>query len=351
MSATRILLISACCTLAVLLPGGCVGIPGSNRAPLDSPPLDSGERPLAAKTVDDAVPDEPGSNPREGAAGAAGFLVPQPRPFPEQGWWCDEYEEWMAPERARRGYTIILPGVEGTSWFNISIARGLVDAGHDAAIEIYDWTTHCRLMLVYHLMALERNREQARIIAEKIVAYQDRFPDRPVRIVGHSGGAAMAVLVLEALPEDRRVTQTVLLACALSPDYDLSNALARSEEGITSFHSGGDLFYLGMGTLLLGTVDRQHAVSAGAVGFRTPGDLTPERRRWYESRLHEVPYRLEMLRSFNFGGHIGPVNRRFVAEWVAPVVVHGPGNGSIFPHRTLRTPATPKTTPGQSSGK
>ena len=128
----------------------------------------------------------------------------------------------------------------------------------------------------------------------------------------------MAVLVLEALPEDRHVTQTVLLAGALSPDYDLSTALSRSERGITSFYSGGDFLYLGVGTLALGTIDRQHAVSAGAVGFRIPEHLNPERRRWYESQLHEEPYRLEMLRSFNFGGHIGPVNRRFVAEWVAP---------------------------------
>jgi pimeloyl-ACP methyl ester carboxylesterase len=315
MSATRIVLIWACCGLAILLPGGCVGIPGSNR-----PEVDRDKIPLDAHSPEDAVPEETGPNRSPGVAQAAPFLVPQARPFPEQGWWCHEYGEWLAPERAQRGYTIILPGIEGTSWFNISIARGLVDAGHEAAIEIYDWTTHCRLMFAYHLMALERNREQARLIAEKIVAYQDRFPDRPVCLVGHSGGAALAVLVLEALPEDRRVTQTVLLACALSPDYDLSTALRRSTRGITSFRSGGDLLYLGMGTLALGTIDRQHVVSAGTVGFRTPSHLTPERQEWYESRLHEVPYRLEMLRSFNLAGHFGPVNRRFVAEWVAPTL-------------------------------
>jgi pimeloyl-ACP methyl ester carboxylesterase len=296
--------------MAALLPVGCIGLPRADRAMVDR-----SRGALDASAPEDDALEASTETDLETAA-----LAPQEHPFPQQGWWCNEYQGWLAPERVERGYTIILPGVEGTSWFNISIARGLVDAGHDAAIEIYDWTTRCRLMLFYHLMALERNREQARIIAEKIIAYQDRFPNRPVRLIGHSGGAAMAVLVLEALPEDRRVTQTVLLAGALSPDYDLSTALRRSELGITSFYSGGDFVYLGAGTLAFGTLDRQHTPSAGAIGFRIPEYLTPERRRWYESRLHEEPYRLEMLRSFNFGGHIGPVNRRFVAEWVAPLL-------------------------------
>src|SRR4029079_11614400 len=98
-------------------------------------------------------------------------------------------------------------------------------------------------------MALERNREQAREIAERIVAYQDRYPDRPVTLIGHSGGAAMAVRVLESLPDGRRSDQAVLLAGALSPDYDLSTALGRTERGITNFYSGGDVLYLVAGTL------------------------------------------------------------------------------------------------------
>jgi pimeloyl-ACP methyl ester carboxylesterase len=217
-----------------------------------------------------------------------------------------------------RGYTIVLPGVEGTSWFNISIARGLIDAGHESAVEISDWTTGYWPMFVYHLVALERNKAQAQEIAARIVAYQDRYPDRPVTLIGHSGGAAMAVLVLEALPDDRKITQAVLLAGALSPDYDLSTALDRTERGISNFYSGGDVLYLMAGTLALGTLDRQHAVSAGAVGFRTPEHLSPERQKWYESLLHEEPYRFEMLRSLNFGGQMGPANRKFVAQWVAP---------------------------------
>lgn len=298
-----------CWTAISALVGGCIGWPAAGRR---------------ASTTSDEEPDDEAGDGKIITASAtevspeAAVLRAAPRSFPQQGWWCSEYESWLAPERMERGYTIVLPGVEGTSWFNISIARGLVDAGHAAAIEIHDWTTGYWPMFVYHLVALERNRAQAQAIAERIVAYQDQYPGRPVTLIGHSGGAAMSVLVLEALPDERKIDQAVLLAGALSPDYDLSTAMSRTERGITNFSSAGDVGYLMLGTLALGTLDRQHAVSAGAVGFRIPEHLSDERRRWYEAMLHEEPYRLEMARSFNFGGHVGPANRNFVAQWVAP---------------------------------
>jgi pimeloyl-ACP methyl ester carboxylesterase len=167
-------------------------------------------------------------------------------------------------------------------------------------------------------MGYERNQRQARDVAAQIVEYQNRYPGRPVTLIGHSGGAAMAVLTLEALPPDRSVTQTVLLAAAISPDHDLSTALARTEREIINFHSWGDAGYLIAGTIALGTIDRRHSISAGASGFRVPDELSEAERALYDTRLRQVPYRLEMLRSFNLGGHFSPTNRKFVAEWVAP---------------------------------
>ncbi len=167
-------------------------------------------------------------------------------------------------------------------------------------------------------MAFERNRQQAQEIAGQIVAYQDRYPGRPVTLIGHSGGAAMAVLILEALPADRQVTQAVLLAAAISPDHDLSTALSRTEHGILNFYSRGDVGYLVLGTLALGTIDRQHSISAGAAGFHPPAQLTDEQRQLYNSRLQQVPYQLSMLRSCNLGGHFSVTNSKFVSDWVAP---------------------------------
>lgn len=317
MPLTERLVMLACWSTLLAWLTGCAGVP-RGRESLTSQRPGSGqsgdERPVEGQII-------PAAYEEESPAEETELSLKSQRPtFPQQGWWCSEYEGWLAPERLERGYTLILPGIEGTSWFNISVARGLVDAGHEAAIEVNDWTTGYWPMFVYHLMALERNRVQAKQIADKIVAYQQHFPGRPVTLIGHSGGAAMSALVLEALPPGTKVTQAILLAGALSPDYDLSAALAHTERGVTNFYSGGDAFYLMLGTLALGTIDRRHSVSSGAVGFRTPAHLSAEQRRWYESMLRQEPYRLEMSRSFNLGGHFGPVNRNFVARWVAPLV-------------------------------
>jgi pimeloyl-ACP methyl ester carboxylesterase len=238
------------------------------------------------------------------------------------GWrpFSNDEASWRTPERRQHGLTIILPGIEGASWFNRSIARGLLDADHESAIVIEDWTTGYWPLFPYHLMAIERNRGQAQRIAETILEYQASHPDRPVCLIGHSGGGAMAVLVLESLPPGAAVSRTILLGAALSPQYDLRTALRRCNEGLWNVHSPGDIVYLAAGTLTLGTIDRVHTVSAGCLGFDIPQGLEESDRRLYEHRLHQVPYELRMAQSWNLGGHFGFVNRTFVADWIAPLV-------------------------------
>lgn len=235
-------------------------------------------------------------------------------------WWSRILPDTANEERLRKGYILILPGIEGQSYLNVGIMRGLLDAEEQSAIEIYDWTTGYWPLLPYHLRALKRNRDQARIIAEKIVAYQDRYPGRPVRLVGHSGGGAMALFALEALPADRQVDCALLLAPAISPRYDLTAALSHSDRGIWNFHSSMDVVFLGAGTLLLGNVDGVHASAAGASGFSVPRDLATEGQAIYTSHLHQNRYSRSMAKSLHLGGHTGWTNRRFVANWLAPLL-------------------------------
>ena len=300
--------------IAVWLPVACLAASGCAGVPVSA----SVEPALLRISPDDVENRDASDGTGTIASGATEFAHSTRRTFPDQGWWCRDYTEWLSPERADKGYTIILPGVEGTSFRNISIARGLIEAGHPAAVEVRDWTTGHWPLFVYHLMALERNKEQARQIAAQILEYQNQYPGRPVTLIGHSGGAALAVLILEALPADRNVQQVVLLAAAISSDYNLTIALAHSEKGILNFYSWGDVPHLVLGTLALGTIDRQHTVSAGARGFRLPDNLDDDSHELYATRLQQIPYRLAMLKSLNTGGHTGPTNHKFVAEWVAP---------------------------------
>jgi hypothetical protein len=82
-----------------------------------------------------------------------------------------------------------------------------------------------------------------------------------------------------------------------------------------------DVFVLGAGTLLLGTVDGRHAVSAGCIGFSLPTAANREVRELYRLRLRQCRYSPAKVRQFHLGGHFGCANRVFVAETVAPLLL------------------------------
>ncbi len=230
------------------------------------------------------------------------------------------------PERLQRGLVLVLPGIEGESCINHSIARGLADGGVQAAIEIFDWTTGVILLFPYHLRGLRRNLARADRLAARIVAYRKAYPGREVHLVGHSGGGALSVLTLERLPAGTTVTSTVLLQAAISPTHDLSVALAKTERGIWNFSSYLDGFFCGLFTILGGTVDGRHTPAAGMIGFCPPDGLDAAAKELYATQLHEVPFRPEMCAAFHFGGHMGATNRVFVAERIAPLL-QGDGAG------------------------
>jgi len=223
-------------------------------------------------------------------------------------------------ERLDTGLVVVLPGIEGASGLNANIARGLDDGGVRSAVIVHDWTTgYWPLAITHHLRGGRRNRERADAIAQRIVEYQDAHPGRPVHVIGHSGGAAMAAWTLEALPDDRRVTAAMLLAPALSPRYDLTAALRRTGR-LINYHSTLDLLHLTLGTLAFGNIDGPRAVAAGARGFKPPRDLPDDARQLYDQRLHQIAYHPRMIRNCNFGGHCSWTNRPYIAEQLAPLI-------------------------------
>ena len=146
-----------------------------------------------------------------------------------------------------------------------------------------------------------------------------QYPGRPVHLIGHSGGAALAVWTLEALPESQPITSAVLFGPALSPSYCLTAALRRTQEGIHHFWSPLDLLFLAAGTLLFRTADGKHAISAGFRGF-SMAHRTEHEKTWYRHRLTQRCFSPRMLGQFHWGGHFGWANRVFIAEEVAPLL-------------------------------
>lgn len=215
---------------------------------------------------------------------------------------------------------MVLPGIEGRGALNWGIYQGLLDGGFPGAVVLWDWTTGLWPLLLYHLRAHGRNRNKAAVLARLILDYQKEFPGRPVYLVGHSGGAALAVWAIEALPEGSAVTGAVLLGAALSSRYSLAPTLQKMEQCLWNFWSPLDLPLLGAGTVLFGTLDGQHTVAAGLCGFSLPPGVSLHERELYRCRLRQHRHELRMARQFHLGGHFGWANLVFVAEVVAPLL-------------------------------
>ncbi|NLF29725.1 MAG: alpha/beta hydrolase [Planctomycetes bacterium] len=222
---------------------------------------------------------------------------------------------YVTGERLDRGLVLVFTGIEGRSPLNTAICDGLAAGDVPYAIEPVDWTVPG--VALYNLRAEQRNRRQARKMARRIEDYRRRYPARPVVLVGHSGGGAMAVWTAEALEEGAKVDGLILLAAALSPDYPLAEAVSRSRRGIVNFHSDSDVLFLGAGTILAGTMDGQHTSSAGRVGFNLPSD--GDASAW-TARVYQIPHRPEMSAAGHWGGHTSVVAADFVSRYVAPLV-------------------------------
>jgi hypothetical protein len=127
------------------------------------------------------------------------------------------------------------------------------------------------------------------------------------------------------------VDRIVLIGAALSPDYDLTDALSHCRRGIVSFYSRRDWLMLGVGTKMFGTIDRRRTVSAGRIGFLgTDGE--PAR---FEG-LTQVAWTDAWRDLGHGGGHFGWLARRWVRDVLAPHL-----DGSALPCDGLEMQARP----------
>src|SRR5262249_6001924 len=136
-------------------------------------------------------------------------------------------------------------------------------------------------------------------------------------LVGHSGGGAMSLLVLERLPPEHKVTSVVLLSAAISPRYPIDRALEKTELGIWNFYNPLELPVWGLATAVVGTMDGDHLRGAGALGFYNVSRDRSERM----PKLTQIGYTPGMILDRNLGGHFGWCNTVFVRNRIAPVLL------------------------------
>jgi hypothetical protein len=214
-------------------------------------------------------------------------------------------------------YHLHLPGIGGNSpihrWWCHEIRR----AGPTTRSDLYDWTG--RRWPITVLQSVERNRAEAKNVAEHIVKLRRAHPDARIVISSESGGAGPAVWALEQLPNDVFVDDLVLIAPALSPGYDLSSALKHVRGNAHAFISEDDNFILAWGTRTYGTIDGKRVDAAGHCGFVEPDGADALQ---YE-KLIQVRHKPAWSKYWNFGGHGGAMSPAFAKHVIAPLIARG----------------------------
>jgi hypothetical protein len=219
------------------------------------------------------------------------------------------------------------------------------------AVEVYPWG-HGFGRWLADLTDVTNRDAQARSIAEMVKDFKTLQSDEPVFLVAKSGGSGVVVKALELLDQDA-VERVVLLAPALSSTYDLSRALRAVRHEMVVFWSPLDIFILGLGTLIFGTIDRVRARSAGLVGFVAPAesdrsaglsrdDTKIGATRWRPAqdrpaerdgnpreyaKLRQIRWRPSMVATGYLGGHFGPDSPLFLKRYVLPLLRPGDQQG------------------------
>lgn len=225
------------------------------------------------------------------------------------------------PEGSEAGLVVVADGVGGLELCGTGLHYMIARAGLAYEVRLQPWGHG--LGRWYRDLTDTANRDaQAAAMAAAVEGFRARRPGAPAFLVGKSGGSGVVVGALERLPEDS-VEAAVLIAPALSPGYDLGRALRAVRREMVAFWSPLDVFILGLGTRLFGTIDRVRAAGAGLVGFREPEGLDDSGRAQY-AKLRQVRWRPGMAATGYLGGHVGPDSPRFLRKYVVPLLHPGP---------------------------
>ncbi len=222
---------------------------------------------------------------------------------------------YVTDERLDEGLVLVLPGIDGPGPLNACIRRGLLEGGAPYALEIYNW--HKYRLGASYAFAQKASRKRAGEIAGRIALYRSEHPGCPVFVIGHSAGAAIAVFTAEAMPRENPLEGVITLAPALSPEYDLTDAVTGCAGRFVNCYATNDLFLKTLTTIGM-NLDGKRGATAGQEGFRLPPDAPLERCAAFED-VTQIEWSPEMIEKGNRGGHCGWTSHRWVADTLVPI--------------------------------
>lgn len=216
-----------------------------------------------------------------------------------------------------RGVVFVVGGIGGFDVLGSSAHLALPKAGVTHEIRDFVWT-HGKGKYLQDLRDTRFLMQRANELVARVRRVKEEEPQRPIYLIGKSGGAGLVLAAAEQLPP-ATLERIILLSAAVSPQHDLRPALRASVLGIVSFYSPLDKLILGWGTKEFGTEDRYYGPSAGLNGFVLPPHLDEDGRELYE-HLIQVPWHVSMILEGYVGNHLGTSMPTFlgaeVAKWL-----------------------------------
>jgi hypothetical protein len=220
-----------------------------------------------------------------------------------------------APAAQVEGVVLVVDGAGGFQAASKSVQRTVAAQHAPLCVEPVVWTHgYCRFLAdqVHQKHLQAEGRRLAQLIWQR-----KQNCNLPVYLMGHSAGCGVALIAVEELPPGT-VERVVLLAPAISANYDLRPALMRVNGGIDVFYSERDWGYLGVGVVVTGTTDRHWGRAAGRVGFR-PKIECPQDAALY-ARLRQHPWDRAIEWTGHHGGHYGGYQPEFLRCFVLPLL-------------------------------
>jgi hypothetical protein len=215
-----------------------------------------------------------------------------------------------------QGVVLCVPGAGGFPSICNFIQEAVEAEGAPVAVEAFEWTHGYGRILADHIDVCH-TCAQGRRLAERICALKQECPHRPIYVISHSAGCAVALAATQCLPPGS-LQRLVLLAPAVSATYDLHPALTAVSCSLEVFYSRRDWAALGIGVVLAGTSDRLWTAAAGRVGFR-PTVCCPQDQILY-AKLRQHPWEPCVAWAGNAGGHYGAYQPAFLRAYVLPLL-------------------------------
>jgi pimeloyl-ACP methyl ester carboxylesterase len=224
--------------------------------------------------------------------------------------------------RAQPDTVIVVPGIGGDGDVYAQIIRSLRDHGSDDCLCVSDWGSTFPVFFI-SISSQTWHKNAERHLADQILFWRADHPNSRIALIAHSAGAGVVAGALAQLPDDVRIGPVILLAPALSPNFDLRPML-RHATIVHVFFSPDDSFWQGLGPTIFGNYDRVHSSGAGRVGF-TLADLNASET----ARIVQYRYQSTWKSLGNDGGHYGWMAEPFVATVLKPLIDAQPPAATI----------------------